>query len=97
VNRCALSRLATSRTRRARFGASARPCVRNALCSGEFPLASPLPSLASAARSGALFDEFPDREYLSREAKKWRRSGRHRESARRRGRSRVARVLRPAL
>jgi hypothetical protein len=58
VNRCVLSRLATSRTRSSALGASTRPCVRNALCSGEFPLASSLPSLASAARSGALFGEF---------------------------------------
>src|SRR5207253_4739025 len=42
-----------------------RLCVRRALRSGEFPLASPLPSTTSAAGSSALFGGFPGTTRLS--------------------------------
>ena len=58
MNRCVLFRLARCRTRSSALGASARRCVRNAVRSGVFPLVRPLPSITSAARSGALFRDF---------------------------------------
>src|SRR5580692_475223 len=58
VNRCFLSRLAACRTRSSALGVLSRPGVRSALHSGEFPLASSLPSLASAAGPSAVFREF---------------------------------------
>ena len=65
MNRCFLSRLAACRTRSSALGASARLCVRSALRSGEFPLARPLPSIASAAGSAALFGDFAGTTALS--------------------------------
>src|SRR2546425_3497099 len=65
VNRCFLSRSAAWRTRSSALGAPARPGVRSAIRSGEFPLASPLPSPASAAGSSALSGGFPGTTGLS--------------------------------
>ena len=58
MNRCFRSRVATYRTRSSALGALVRRCVRDAMRSGEFPLASPLSSPTSAARARALFGGF---------------------------------------
>ena len=51
-------RFAARRTRSSALGAPVRHCVRGAFCWGGFPLASPLPSTASAAGCPALFGAF---------------------------------------
>ena len=65
MNRCFRSFLAAWRTRSSALGASLRHCVRNALLSSEFPLASRLPSIASAATVPALFGDFVGTTQLS--------------------------------
>src|SRR5260370_33773530 len=50
--------LAARRTRSSALGAPARHCVRGAFCGLRFPLASPLPSISSAAGCPALFGDF---------------------------------------
>ena len=58
MNRCLLLLRAAWRTRSSALGARVRLGVRGAFCSGEFPLASPLPSIPSAAGCPALFGDF---------------------------------------
>ena len=59
MNRISFSRLAAFRTRSSALGAPSRPCVRSALRSTDFPLATSLPSTTSAAGPPALFGGFP--------------------------------------
>jgi len=56
--RIRISFLAASRTRARALSVRTRPCVRRTFCELEFPLASPLPSTASAAGRPALFGSF---------------------------------------
>ena len=58
MNRNFLSRLAASRTRSSALRALSRLCVRHALRSSGFPLATALPSTSSAAGPPALFGGF---------------------------------------
>jgi hypothetical protein len=60
-----LSHRTAGRTRSSVLGTSTRHSVRNALRSGEFPLASPLPSTPSAAVAPALFGGFDGTMELS--------------------------------
>ena len=65
MTRCCLSRLAAWRTRSSALVALSRHCVRRALRSTEFPLASSLPSTASATADAALFGGFAGTMELS--------------------------------
>ena len=58
MNRTVLSRVAICRTRSSALSAPTRSCARNVCCWRGFPLASPLPSIPSAAGSPALFGNF---------------------------------------
>jgi len=59
VNRSCCCLPAACRIRSSPLRTLSRPCVRSLLCSSVFPLATPLPSAASAAGSAALFGDFP--------------------------------------
>ena len=58
VNRTRLSRLAVSRMRPSARDTLSQLCVWHVLPRTALPLAPPLPSIASAAASAALFDDF---------------------------------------